>query len=119
MTSQSDITKQIRQDMNRQKAIVDADPWRLHYHLMPEVGWLNDPNGAVQFNGTYHIYHQYVPETPNGGRTHWDIRRHKISFTSQRKIFSYHQPNHLTRMGFIRATPSFMRGSCTSSTLGM
>ncbi|QJS98811.1 glycoside hydrolase family 32 protein [Dolosigranulum pigrum] len=76
MTSQSDITKQIRQDMNRQKAIVDADPWRLHYHLMPEVGWLNDPNGAVQFNGTYHIYHQYVPETPNGGRTHWG---HKTS----------------------------------------
>jgi sucrose-6-phosphate hydrolase len=76
MMSQSDITKQIRQDMNRQKAIVDADPWRLHYHLMPEVGWLNDPNGAVQFNGTYHIYHQYVPETPNGGRTHWG---HKTS----------------------------------------
>lgn len=51
MTSQSDITKQIRQDMNRQKAIVDADPWRLHYHLMPEVGWLNDPNGPFSSMG--------------------------------------------------------------------
>ncbi|MBG9984289.1 sucrose-6-phosphate hydrolase [Aerococcaceae bacterium DSM 111022] len=47
------------------------DQWRLKYHLMPETGWLNDPNGAVQFNGKYHIYYQYVPEDPNGGATHW------------------------------------------------
>ena len=24
---------------------VKADPDRLSYHLMPETGWLNDPNG--------------------------------------------------------------------------
>ena len=119
MTSQSDITKQIRQDMNRQKAIVDADPWRLHYHLMPEVGWLNDPNGAVQFNGTYHIYHQYVPETPNGGRTHWGHKTSQdlVHFTEEDIFLS--PTESFDTDGFIRATPSFMRGSCTSSTLGM
>lgn len=58
------------------KEKVTADPWRLTYHQMPVTGWLNDPNGAVQFNGTYHLYHQYVPETPNGGATHWG---HKTS----------------------------------------
>lgn len=58
------------------KQKVKEDPWRLHYHLMPETGWMNDPNGATQFNGTYHIYHQYVPETPKGGATHWG---HKTS----------------------------------------
>ncbi len=47
------------------------DQWRLKYHIMPEHGWLNDPNGAMQFNGTYHLYYQYVPENPNGGATHW------------------------------------------------
>lgn len=52
------------------------DPWRLEYHLMPEKGWLNDPNGANQFQGIYHIYHQYVPEDANGGATHWG---HKTS----------------------------------------
>lgn len=58
------------------KEKVDQDPWRLNYHLMPETGWLNDPNGAVFFNDTYHIYHQYVPQTPHGGATHWG---HKTS----------------------------------------
>lgn len=48
-----------------------SDHWRLHYHIMPEKGWLNDPNGAIQFKGQYHIYYQYVPETPLGGATHW------------------------------------------------
>lgn len=52
------------------------DPWRLIYHQMPETGWMNDPNGAVHFKGTYHLYHQYVPETPTGGATHWG---HKTS----------------------------------------
>ena len=58
------------------KAKVQRDPWRLSYHLMPETGWLNDPNGAVQFNGVYHIYHQYVPHTAEGGATYWG---HKTS----------------------------------------
>lgn len=52
------------------------DPWRLTYHLMPARGWLNDPNGAVQKDGIYHVYHQYVPGDPNGGKTHWG---HKTS----------------------------------------
>jgi len=50
---------------------VKQDPWRLHFHVMPETGWLNDPNGAIQFDDTYHIYYQYVPQDPTGGATHW------------------------------------------------
>lgn len=50
---------------------VKNDPWRLKFHVMPETGWLNDPNGAIQFDGLYHIYYQYVPENPLGGATHW------------------------------------------------
>ncbi len=53
------------------KKKVQNDPWRLKYHVMPETGWLNDPNGAIQFDGTYHLYYQYVPEDVNGGATHW------------------------------------------------
>lgn len=54
----------------------DFDQWRQAYHLMPKRGWLNDPNGAVYFKGTYHVYHQYVPDNPKGGATHWG---HKTS----------------------------------------
>lgn len=40
---------------------VAADPNRLAFHVQPEIGWLNDPNGLVQIDGVYHIYHQYSP----------------------------------------------------------
>ena len=31
---------------------------------MPPVGWLNDPNGLCQLDGTYHVFHQYSPDWP-------------------------------------------------------
>ena len=68
--------KHIQAAQAKLKASVEADPWRLSYHQMPETGWLNDPNGAVQFDGVYHLYHQYVPQDPKGGATHWG---HKTS----------------------------------------
>lgn len=49
---------------NRRK--VSADPNRLQYHLMAPVGWLNDPNGLCQLNGTYHIFYQYTPGSADG-----------------------------------------------------
>lgn len=43
---------------------MDRDRWRMGFHLMPPVGWLNDPNGLCQLNGTYHVFHQYSPAWP-------------------------------------------------------
>ncbi len=40
---------------------VQQDPWCLQYHLMPDSGWVNDPNGLCQFQGVYHVYYQYSP----------------------------------------------------------
>lgn len=40
------------------------DSWRMGFHLMPPVGWLNDPNGLCQLDGTYHVFHQYSPSWP-------------------------------------------------------
>ncbi|MBS6644618.1 MAG: glycoside hydrolase family 32 protein [Clostridiaceae bacterium] len=50
---------------------VKNDPRRLHFHLMPETGWLNDPNGLCQFQGVYHIYYQYTPFEPTGELKLW------------------------------------------------
>lgn len=47
------------------------DKYRLKYHLMPPVGWLNDPNGLCYYKGQYHIFYQYTPEDPTGGRKYW------------------------------------------------
>lgn len=51
--------------------IVDRDQWRLRYHVMPPVGWLNDPNGVMQYNGVYHLYYQYSPFDASGGLKYW------------------------------------------------
>ena len=53
----------------RQRVAADQD--RLKFHLMPKTGWLNDPNGLCQFNGTYHIYYQYTPFEPTGELKTW------------------------------------------------
>ena len=40
--------------------------WRQKLHLEPFRGWLNDPNGLSFFNGMYHVYFQYCPDSPYG-----------------------------------------------------
>ena len=41
------------------------------FHLMPPVGWLNDPNGLCQMNGVFHAFFQYSPFNPEGGVKLW------------------------------------------------
>ena len=41
--------------------------WRQKLHLEPQKGWLNDPNGLSYFNGNYHVYFQFSPDSPLGG----------------------------------------------------
>lgn len=55
----------------QKKYNVEKDYWRLGYHLMPPVGWLNDPNGLCEFNGEYHVFYQYSPTDVNGGLKFW------------------------------------------------
>ncbi|WP_434798471.1 glycoside hydrolase family 32 protein [Terrisporobacter vanillatitrophus] len=50
---------------------LNSDKFRLSYHLMPPIGWLNDPNGLCELNGTYHIYYQYSPTDVYGELKHW------------------------------------------------
>nr|WP_245831735.1 sucrose-6-phosphate hydrolase [Oceanobacillus senegalensis] len=52
-----------------QKETVASDSYRLHYHLMPPVGLLNDPNGFVFYKGKYHMFYQWNPfETKHGAK---------------------------------------------------
>ena len=49
------------QENQEYRELTASDPRRLRFHLMPETGWLNDPNGLCQLDGQYHIYYQYTP----------------------------------------------------------
>src|SRR5699024_9047306 len=48
-----------------------ADPFRQTFHLMPQVGWLNDPNGLCRCGDWYHVFYQYGPFDVTGGVKMW------------------------------------------------
>jgi len=41
------------------------------FHLTPEIGWMNDPNGFSRYGGKYHLFYQYYPDGTNWGPTRW------------------------------------------------
>ncbi|NMA66631.1 MAG: glycoside hydrolase family 32 protein [Clostridiaceae bacterium] len=45
--------------------------FRLNFHLMGEYGWINDPNGLIEYNGYYHAFFQYNPYDSVWGNIHW------------------------------------------------
>jgi len=46
-------------------------PERLKVHFEPKTGWMNDPNGLSEFNGSYHAFFQHYPYAPKWGQMHW------------------------------------------------
>lgn len=66
-----DEMKKRYQDMMTSLQHDDTDPYALAFHVTPPTGWLNDPNGACQVDGVYHLYYQYSPYDALGGLKYW------------------------------------------------
>ena len=45
--------------------------FRPQYHFSPEAHWMNDPNGLVYNDGTYHLFYQFYPDSTVWGPMHW------------------------------------------------
>ncbi|MGL6314139.1 GH32 C-terminal domain-containing protein [Vibrio sp. WXL103] len=53
-----------------------TEKYRPLIHMTPDLGWMNDPNGLVYFNGLFHQFYQYYPNDTVWGPMHWG---HKVS----------------------------------------
>ena len=60
------------------------------YHFMPPANWMNDPNGLIQYQGTYHMFYQYNPSAPLPRNMHWGHA------TSKDLVHWQHEPVALT-----------------------
>ncbi len=58
--TQSEEVEKANAYISAHKAEVN-DLYRGNYHLNPEVGWMNDPNGFIYFKGRYHLFYQNDP----------------------------------------------------------
>ncbi|MDQ0225807.1 glycoside hydrolase family 32 protein [Metabacillus niabensis] len=54
----SDIPREI---LNTAKIKTKKSPYRQKFHIEPDTGYLNDPNGFSFYNGRYHLFYQWSP----------------------------------------------------------
>nr|WP_281367175.1 glycoside hydrolase family 32 protein [Paenibacillus phytorum] len=47
------------------------EPYRPQYHFSQEANWMNDPNGMVYYEGEYHLFYQYHPNSTHWGPMNW------------------------------------------------
>ena len=59
----------------KEPAATDKDYYqeehRPQFHFSPAEKWMNDPNGMVYFEGEYHLFYQYYPDSTVWGPMHW------------------------------------------------
>ncbi|MED4171789.1 glycoside hydrolase family 32 protein [Halalkalibacterium halodurans] len=66
-----ELRQKAKETIKRYERLVERDPYRLVYHLMPPVGLLNDPNGFIDWDGTYHLFYQWHPFEAAHGPKFW------------------------------------------------
>ncbi|WP_258104099.1 glycoside hydrolase family 32 protein [Marinoscillum sp. MHG1-6] len=59
------------QKTTEENKALDEEKYRPQFHFSPEENWMNDPNGMVYYEGEYHLFYQYYPDSNVWGPMHW------------------------------------------------
>ncbi|OII39255.1 glycoside hydrolase family 32 protein [Plantibacter sp. MMLR14_011] len=51
--------------------VLDREQHRPALHFSPRRGWMNDPNGLILVDGTYHLFFQHNPDGLEWGNIGW------------------------------------------------
>jgi len=57
--------------VQRLKTLVQSSQWRQNFHIQPETGLLNDPNGFSYYNGRWYLFYQAFPYGTVHGLKSW------------------------------------------------
>lgn len=71
MNFDSDFMKKAEDEIALRGYIVNSDYNKPVFHISPEVGFINDPNGLIYYRGEYHIFYQWNPFFPGTKHVYW------------------------------------------------
>ncbi|MCK8487968.1 PfkB family carbohydrate kinase [Paenibacillus sp. MBLB2552] len=64
-------TEEIHQMLESNHQLNEEYRFRPGFHFSPASHWLNDPNGLVYYEGSYHLFYQHHPYGNQWGPMHW------------------------------------------------
>lgn len=64
-------SQQGKESMTTNAPELYTEKHRLQLHFSPVEKWMNDPNGMIYFEGEYHLFYQYYPDSTVWGPMHW------------------------------------------------
>lgn len=66
-----DSDSPVKSDSHKNASNYYTEKHRPQFHFSPEANWMNDPNGMVFYDGEYHLFYQYYPDSTVWGPMHW------------------------------------------------
>ncbi|MDF2609504.1 MAG: sucrose-6-phosphate hydrolase [Lachnospiraceae bacterium] len=64
------LIKRANEFIIENKHLVNQE-FRQHYHMMPPIGWMNDPNGFSLYKEQYHLFYQHYPYKESWNEIYW------------------------------------------------